>query len=192
MNGLASDNSAQFLSVYGAWKPTVSGIGKAPCDFPFQLDGSETNVPSIYCTAKTNSLGCVPEIAGQGFASATSGSGFVVSSLNQLNNKAGLLLYGTTGQASTPFLGGILCINAPLKRSIPLSSQGNAPPTLDCSGGYAIDMNAFASGSLGGNPLPALSVAGTTVDCQYWGRDPGFVAPENVSLSDALEYQVGP
>ena len=140
----------------------------------------------------TNSLACIPAISSSGLPSATSASGFVVSSINNLNHKPGLLLYGSTGQALSAFGGGYLCINAPLKRSTSLLSSGVTPPPLECTGIYSYDMNAFATGSLGGNPLPALSVAGTTIDCQFWGRDQGFAAPDNVSLSDALEYQVGP
>ncbi len=189
---LASDNSAQFLGITGVWAPTSSGAGGAPCDFPFQLEGSESRLPGVYCTAKTNSQGCTPAIAFSGSASATSGSGYMVSSINNVNRKAGLLLYGTAGQAATPFLGGVLCLNTPIKRSVPLNSGGTPAPVLDCSGVYVIDMNAFAVGALGGTPSPLLSVVGTTVDCQFWGRDQGFAPPNNVSLSDALEYLVGP
>jgi hypothetical protein len=160
-----------------------------------ELVGSITYVtagggPTVYCTAKTNSLGCTPTIGSVGTPSATSGSGFVVSASNVLNNKNGLLFYGVSGQAATPFQGGTLCVQSPIKRTPGTNSAGNPPPN-DCSGVFSIDMNLFAVGGLGGTPLPALTVPGSVVDCQFWGRDPGFAAPNNTTLSDGLEFVVG-
>lgn len=60
----------------------------------------------------------------------------------------------------------------------------------DCNGAFSFDLNAFASGGLGGNPAPELRELGRTVKCQYWGRDSGFPAPNNSMLSDALEYLI--
>jgi len=146
---------------------------------------------SSYCTAKTTSIGCTPSIAASGTPSASSGSGFVVRATGMISNKTCLLIYGVHGRASVPFQGGILCVGQPLKRGPVTSTLGNPPPD-DCSGAPSIDMNLFAAGALGGSPLAELRAPGTKVDCQWWGRDPGFAAPNNTQLSDALEYLVGP
>jgi len=146
--------------------------------------------PIVYCTAKVNSTGCTPAISVAGTPSASAASGFVVKAANVRNLKPGLLLYGVNGQSGSPFSGGFLCVHTPVKRGPATSSGGNPFPTNDCSGVYSIDMNAFAAGALGGSPLPALAIPGTVVDCQWWGRDPGFPAPNNATLSNAVEYMV--
>lgn len=186
---LATDNAEQFQTATG-WVVISDATALRPQDFPFKLNGTESAGTTTYCTAKTTSNGCVPSIGSSGVASATAGSGFVVNGSNMINNKSCLLFYGTTGQASTAFQGGILCVKAPIKRTPGTTTGGNPPPN-DCSGAPAIDMNLFAVGGGGGSPLPALTVPGTVVDCQWWGRDPGFVAPNNTQLSDGLEYTVG-
>jgi hypothetical protein len=68
---------------------------------------------------------------------------------------------------------------------------GTPAPSNDCSGIYAIDMNLFAVSAGPPVPLAALQVPGTVVNCQFWGRDPGFPAPFNTTLTDGLEYPVG-
>ncbi len=155
-----------------------------------QFDVSDS--PQTYCTAKTNFLGCTPPIGFTGESSASSASGFTLSASRIRNNKFGICLYSISGPAANPFGGGTLCVAGPILRTPPRSSGGNAPPANDCSGVYSIDMNAFAQGALGGHPLAALTVPGTTVYAQFWGRDPGFVAPDNIALSNALRYVVLP
>jgi hypothetical protein len=146
--------------------------------------------PEVYCTAKTNSLGCVPTIGSAGTASASEGNGFTVGCTQSRNNKPGVLVYGTSGRWAAAFQGGFLCAAPPIKRTRAVNSNGTAAPANDCSGMYAIDMNAFGVGGLGGSPSAALTIPGTLVNCQWWGRDPGGVF--DTSLSAGLEYRIGP
>ncbi len=168
----------------------IVGEAQSASGFYHAVKWTLTPLTSTYCTAKVNSLGCLPAISASGVASSSGGSGFDVACANVLNNKPGLLLYGVDGPASSPFQGGTLCVAGPIKRSPAVGSGGNPPPS-DCSGQYSIDMNAFAVGALGGAPLPALTIPGTLVHTQWWGRDSGFPAPNNTSLSDGLSYTVG-
>jgi hypothetical protein len=163
-------------------------------------DGNGNGIPdececgqlASYCTAKLNSLGCLPSIRWTGIPSATQGSGFFVRCKNVINNKPGLLLYGTHGPASLPFQNGTLCIKTPVRRSLICQSGGHPFPAHDCSGLMTFDLNAFAVGALGGQPAAALRIPGTTVNCQWWGSDTGFPSPANTMLSDGLQFVICP
>jgi len=150
----------------------------------------QPNTGTTYCVAKVNALGCTPSIGFIGTPKAGQLSGYTVRATNVRNNKPGLLIYGVNGGASNPFLGGTLCVAAPIKRTTPVAAGGNPAPANDCSGVYSIDFSRFAAGLLGGTPLPALSVAGTAVNCQFWGRDPGFAAPNNATLTNGLSFTI--
>jgi len=164
--------------------PSFGGndVWLARYDGPFPL-------PTAYCAAKLNSQNCIPVIGYTGLPSATAGAGFTIRAVNVINNKPGLLIYTAAGRTAVPFAGGLRCINTPIRRSIALSSGGSPPPN-NCTGVYSIDMNAFAVGALGGHPSSSLTIQSTVIDVQFWGRDNGFPAPDNASLSDALEYTV--
>ena len=153
-----------------------------------------TGTGTVYCTAKTNSLGCVPQIGATGASSASATQGFVVSATNVRNNKPGLSFYKVGGaQAGAPFQCGTLCVGpSGIRRTPAQVAGGTAPPANDCSGVFQIDMNTFAQGFAGGSPDPALLVVGSLVHTQFWGRDQGFAAPCNTTLSDGLEYVVCP
>jgi hypothetical protein len=148
--------------------------------------------PTTYCTGKLNALGCTPSIGSSGAPSATAGSGFVINCTQVRNNKSGLLFYGVNGPAAVPFQQGTLCVKTPIKRTAGQSSGGTPAPANDCSGTWSIDMNAFAVSAGPPAPLPALVVPGTTVNCQWWGRDPGFAAPNNTQLSNGLSFSICP
>ena len=177
----------------GTWNLIVSDgfSGDTGIIHRFDLKFSDCASSVPYCTAKLNSLGCLPALSSTGAPSATSGSGFMVKTINVRNNKPGLLLYTNGGRAAVPFQGGLMCIGTPVRRSIQLNSGGTPAPVNNCTGVYAIDMNAFAVGALGGIPAAYLTVPGTVIDSQSWGRDPGFLPPNNTTLSNGLEYTVG-
>jgi hypothetical protein len=80
----------------------------------------------------------------------------------------------------------------PVRRAPVQNSFGAPAPTQDCSGFYSLDWSAFTGGQLGGSPSSVLQVPGTIVQNQWWGRDPGFPAPFNTMLSDAIEFTVCP
>jgi hypothetical protein len=88
-----------------------SGAGHRAFTNPvFFLPG--TGDVASYCTAKTNSQGCVPITSWNGLPSASLSSPFEVRANGVLNNKVGLLFYGY-GPAALPFQGGTKCVAAP-------------------------------------------------------------------------------
>ena len=134
-----------------------------------------------YCTAKTTSGGCTPNLTSSGTPSASAGSGFVVSSPSVQPGVVGIFFYGQSGMLSAPFQGGFLCVNPPLLRT-PMQSSGAAGA---CAGLFSIDFNTYTASGVD----PSL-VQGSTVFIQNWFRDP----PEPISgsgLSNALTFTIG-
>jgi len=170
----------------------VNCAGTAGSTMDHVVTSTCCGVEAAYCIAKLNSLGCLPMIAWTGTPSASQPAGFQIRASEVRNNKNGLLFYGVNGRENLPYQGGTLCVKPPIRRTPSVNSGGTLPPSNDCTGVFAFDMNAFAAGALGGNPLPALQVPGTLVQCQWWGRDPGFLPPNNTTLSSALEFTVCP
>lgn len=175
------------------WSVAVTNVNiGAPAvgaDGTLVIAGVGTNVRAYraawtYCTAKTNSAGCAPAISAAGQPRASGGAPFTVSVADLLNGQLGVLFYSTSAAASVPFQGGTLCLQTPVVRTPPVGS-GGSPVGSDCTGGYALDFNAWIAG--GGDP--AL-VAGAHVWAQHWSRDPGVAS--GTGLSDALAFTVAP
>ena len=139
--------------------------------------------PLTYCTAKVDSIGCAPQIAASGVASATSAQPFDLSASGVLNQKSGLLFYGY-GPNFVPFFDGTLCVQPPFVRT-PIQNSGGSPTLPDCSGSFSIDFNAYIQSGVDPN-----LVAGATVCGQYWYRDPA--SPSPAGLSNAIYFSVGP
>jgi len=140
----------------------------------------ECESPVTYCTPKTTTSGCVPVIGATGIPTK-SGLPFQAVGSQIPNYVNGLFFYSWLGSDNTPFLGGTLCIQPPIRRTSPASSLGNTPPPFDCSGTYSFDM----ATELILNPFVQ---PGTTIHGQWWFRDAGD--PFGSGLSGGLQFDV--
>jgi hypothetical protein len=120
-------------------------------------------------------------IACQGVASLSIADSFSVDADQVLNQKAGILFWGPAA-SSSPFKGGTLCVQPPVKRT-PVQSSGGTVGTGDCSGSYSFHFSHAYMASKG-------IVAGETIHAQYWSRDPASAF--NVGLTDAAAFDVVP
>jgi hypothetical protein len=193
---LVSDGSQLGLGAYGGgisddgryilfetYAPNVV-IGHAAIGDVFVRDTQLSVAPMLgYCTAKTNSQGCAPSIAATGAPLFSGFDSFFVIAQSELNQKSGIFFWGHQ-PATIAFGGGTLCVQPPLVRSPVLSSGGSASGA-DCSGRYAWQFRQSYMAAKG------LS-AGDTLYGQFWSRDPGFAPPNNVGLTDAIQFTIAP
>jgi hypothetical protein len=146
----------------------------------------QSPVPVRYCSAKVNSLGCIPAIGSTGIPASSWPSGFRITVRDVLNQVAGSLFYSQGTAASLPFQGGTLCMSGPVRRT-PVQSSGGTPSGSDCSGTFAFDFNQWMAGGTD----PSLA-AGQRIRAQFWSRDGGLPAPWSTSLTDALSFEIWP
>jgi len=139
--------------------------------------------PASHCVAKTNSQGCVPAIGYSGTPALSGPDDFVVTASNVLSNSLGILIW-SGAPASTPFGGGTLCLAPPILRT-PTQSSGGNPPPRDCSGTYSFH---FSHDFLNQH----FVTPGSRLCAQFYSRDPGFPAPNNIGLTDSLHFTIGP
>lgn len=139
--------------------------------------------PASYCTGKVNSAGCVGTISAVGSASATANSPFEVRAASVLNNKNGLLFFGTNGRTAFPFQGGFLCVLPPTRRTTSQFSGGSSGAS-NCSGSYVYNFNTLIQSGAHPDLVP-----GVMVNAQYWYRDPASTS--TTGLTNALEFGIG-
>jgi hypothetical protein len=140
--------------------------------------------PVVYCTGKTNSLGCVPALGYSGAPSASSASAFTLTTSQLLNHRSGLSFYGFRPLA-IPFQGGTMCVTTPSLRLPIADSGGSALPANDCSGVLAYDFNARIQSA-----VDPLLTAGQEVFLQSWARD--SASASTTSLSNAIRFVIAP
>ncbi|MCC6408601.1 MAG: hypothetical protein IT453_15670, partial [Planctomycetes bacterium] len=171
--GVGSGPALFAVGSFGKWNGTpsmcVARIApQAPC------------APVVYCTAKTNSLGCTPSMYTTGSTSLAANN-LRLHASNVLNNKNGLLFWSTKPNGA-PFQGGHLCCKPPIVRTTVQATAGNPPPN-DCSGSLHFHWNQAYVNQLG---LPL----GDWYYTQYWSRDPN--SPSTTSLSNAIRFLLTP
>lgn len=159
--------------------PGIQSLGDE--SWAFDLLRVRLDAPRSYCSAKVNSLGCTPTIGDFNVASVSGGQ-FAVTARNVLNQRNGLLFWGYSA-TNAPYHGGTLCVAAPTVRTPVTESGGTLQPANDCSGTFRFD---FTGAYLASQSL----VAGSSIRCQWWSRDPAAVAFD--SLTNALDVTFGP
>jgi len=157
--------------------------------FPGQiplLTVTYTLAQTTYCTAGTSASGCQAQISSSGSASATAPSGFLLSAAGVEGAKDGLFFFGTGGRQANSWGNGtsFQCVVPPVSRAGLLVSSGTPGA---CDGAFAQDLNARWTARPAQNPGP-----GAVVQAQLWYRDPQSTSNQTTSLSNALEFSVGP
>jgi hypothetical protein len=165
----------------------AGATGEAHTVFAF---GTEFTSSESYCTAGTSASGCQALVKAEGLASATASSGFVLSIANMEGAKDGLFFYGTLGRQANPWGSGTsyVCVVPPRVRGGLLSAAGSTAGA--CDGFLSQDLNARWCPSC---PRPAHNPgSGAVVQAQMWYRDPHSTSNPTSSMSDAIEFTVGP
>lgn len=140
--------------------------------------------PLVYCTAGVSTNACTPSIGATGSPTLLANSGYTLSVANMEGQKQGLLFYGVSGQAISPWSPGstsFLCVKTPTQR---MSVQNSGGTTGQCDGLLSQDWLAFRAS----NPaaLGAPFSPGQSINAQGWYRDPA--AAKTTNLSNALEF----
>jgi hypothetical protein len=173
-------------------------LGSASDDLPGAVNAGVTRTLTVttgvdpttnYCTPGTSASGCQAQISACGNPSATSTGGFALIASSVEGSKDGLFYFGFTGQQAVPWGNGtsLQCVVPPIRRcGLVLGSGTNGA----CDGQVIQDLNALWCPVC---PKPQKNPgAGATVQAQFWYRDPQSTSNQSTSLSDALEFDVGP
>lgn len=179
-----------FVSLAGF---DVHLLGTSPCidaGDPAAMDPDGTrrdmgaypylHLPVVECAGKLNSAGCMPAIGYAGTPTMSGADDFHVLATNVIGATNGVVLVGT-GAISAPYFGGTLCVGGTIHRGPMLFSSGQS----GCNGTYDTQLGHawFANHGL---------AVGSTLRAQYVYRDQGLQLGNNVGMTDALRFVLGP
>ncbi len=148
-------------------------------------DECESGQWTGYCTASTSSAGCSPSLSGLGTPSASLATPFSIVAEPIDAQRFGLVFYGVTGPAASPFGTGWLCVNLPIQRT-PVAPTGG--PAGTCLGQLLLDWNGYVLTHPQALGMPLQ--AGDLIWSQAWWRDPQ--APSGTRVSSALQFTLAP
>lgn len=144
--------------------------------------------PAVYCTSGVSTNACTASMGFLGVPSASQATPFTLTANGVEGAKQGLFFYSLSPTAGTPWSSGstsFLCVKSPTRRTPPANSGGSVN---QCNGSFALDWNAWMTGSPTGLGTPY--VAGNGYYVQAWYRDPP--APKSTNLSNALQFTLTP
>jgi hypothetical protein len=134
-----------------------------------------------YCTAKPNSLGCIPKIGTSGSPTWTGYDDFVIHATDVLPNKAGLVIHGSAA-AQIPFSGGLLCVQPPLTRTkVSIATRLNSGAVCDGQLAHLLTQEYMQMKGL---------APGTSLFAQWWSRD--GQSSFATGLTDGVSFTIGP
>jgi hypothetical protein len=142
-----------------------------------------------YCTAGLSASGCYAAISATGIASASAPSGFALGARDVEGGKDGIFFFGSNGQQANSWGNGtsFQCVVPPVHRAGVLKGVGTQNA---CDGYFLQDLNAhWCPTCAKSHHNPGV---GATVQAQLWYRDPASTSNQTTSLSDAIEFVVGP
>jgi len=177
MPDLNGDGVPEFMAGAPAGSIFGSGLGYV------RIYSGMNRPPASYCVSTPNSAGCLPTIGFFGVPTGDSDDNFRIQASQVLNNTTGLLVLASA-PAALPFHGGTLCVQGTLVRCT-LQGSGGSASGDDCSGTFDFAVHQSYLHAHGWN-------TGASVYAQWWSRDRGLAAPNNVSLTDGLAFVVAP
>ncbi len=141
--------------------------------------------PSAYCAPTPTAGGCVARCFASGDTSLSSPAPLQIDLYFAPNQRSAAFFYGLA-RARAPYLGGVICVAPPLRRTPLVPTAGSPPPLSDCSGSASYDFEARIAAGVD----PALAV-GAELYLQWFVRDPQG-ALGSAGFSDALFLRLLP
>ncbi len=168
---------------------TTALVGNPALGETYAYELALTQAFTSYCTAGTSASGCRPALSACGVSSTTASAGFQLQAGGVEGAQEAIFFFGSSTRLAAPWGNGtsFLCIAPPVSRGGLMQSSGT---TGSCDGSFSLELNArWCPTCPKSHQNPG---AGAVVQAQLWYRDPWNTSNRTTSLSDAIEFTVGP